>query len=108
LRARPVAAERSHPRWRSLPQRPHERADRAPAVHRRAAAGLRTRTPHTDDRITARVLSDDGTCAEAPAGSSFETTLFRTAPRIGSPRLPRTDPRSRPMGTPVMPRVEAD
>ena len=26
-RARPVAAERSHPRWRSLPQRPHERAE---------------------------------------------------------------------------------
>ena len=23
----PVAAERSHPRWRSLPQRPHERAE---------------------------------------------------------------------------------
>jgi hypothetical protein len=27
LRARPVAAERSRPTWRSLPQRPHERAD---------------------------------------------------------------------------------
>jgi len=25
--ARPVAADRSHPRWRSLPQRPHERAE---------------------------------------------------------------------------------
>jgi hypothetical protein len=27
LHARPVAAERSRPRWRSLPQGPHERAE---------------------------------------------------------------------------------
>jgi hypothetical protein len=39
LRARPVAAERSHRRWRSLPPRPHERAE----DHGQASPGSQVR-----------------------------------------------------------------
>ena len=74
LRARPVAAERSHPRWRSLPQRPHERAEdhgQAPNAAGYPSPGSQVRVIETATGGRRQLRADTRSEAPrlAPAGS---------------------------------------